>query len=68
MSKQNKNSLEILLGSRMRLKMLKYLYRNYPGGASLHSLARMIQEPALHVAKELKLFESIGLVVRSRKK
>lgn len=68
MSKINKNSLDVLFGSKLRVKVLKYLFRNYPEAFSARALARVIQESIDDVTKELNMLKSIGLVNQFKKK
>jgi hypothetical protein len=51
-----------LLGSRVRVKLLKLLYRQYPTFFVMKDLVRRIQEPAFIARRELKSLEDIGLV------
>ena len=57
--------LDNLLGSKTKVKMLKFLFRNYPVDIGLRELARRIQEPLNLVRKEIKNFEKMGLVKKS---
>ncbi len=58
--------IEGLLGSKVKAKMLKFLFRNYPVGVSARDLALHIQEPSEAVAREIRTFENIGLVKKTR--
>ena len=56
--------LDVLLGSRAKAKLLKFLFRNYPVKAGIKELSRRIQEPVEVVKKEIKELEKIKLVQR----
>jgi predicted transcriptional regulator len=58
--------LENLFGSKMRIKILKFLFRNYPNNVGVKDLARRVQEPYESVKKEMKLLEKIGLVKNTK--
>jgi len=64
MSKNNKQLpiLESLFNSRTRVKVLKFLFRNYPVTVGIRDLARRVQEPYPVVQKEIKDLEKISLV------
>ena len=66
MSKIYKNSLENLLGSKLRVKVLKYLFRNYPDAFTVRGVSRVIQEPILEVTKELTLLKTLGLIMKKK--
>jgi len=54
--------LENLLGSKLRVKVLKFLFRNYPANIGTRELARRVQEPQDMIKKEMKMLEKIGLI------
>lgn len=56
--------LENLFNSRTRIKILKFLFRNYPINIGARDLARRIQEPSEVVQKEIKDLQKIGLLKR----
>ena len=58
----SKPILENLLGSRVRVKLLKLLYRQYPTFFSLPELVKRIQEPSFIARRELKALQDIGLI------
>ena len=64
----SKNTLDNLFGSKVRVKVLKYLFRNYPGDFSISELARRVQEPLSAVTKEVKGLNDIELIVKNGKK
>jgi len=57
-----KSSLDILFNSKLRVKVLKYIFRNYPNDFSLVELARRVQEPYESIQGEIKALASLGLV------
>ncbi len=68
MSKSKTNgrySLELLFGSKARVKLLKFMFRNYLGDVSVKELADRIQESRQTVKKEVELLYSIGLLKKS---
>ena len=58
----SKNALEILFESKARLKILKYLYRNYPSGYFYDEIVKHTQENSLVIRKEVKRLMDIGLI------
>ena len=54
--------LENLFNSRTRVKVLKFLFRNYPVGVGVKDLARRIQEQINLVKKEIKELSKMGLI------
>lgn len=58
----SKPILENLLGSRVRVKLLKLLYRQYPTTFVMKELVKRIQEPAFIARRELKALQDIGLI------
>ena len=58
----SKPILDNLLGSRVRVKLLKLLYRQYPTAFPMSELVKRIQEPAFIARRELKALQDIGLV------
>lgn len=58
----SKPILDNLLGSRVRVKLLKLLYRQYPTQFTMPQFVRRIQEPAFIVRRELKALSEISLV------
>jgi predicted transcriptional regulator with HTH domain len=57
--------LETLFGSRIRIKILKFLFRNYPINFSIKELSRRVQEPIEEVNKELKSLDKVGLIKKA---
>jgi len=60
-------TLDKLFGSRIRVKLLKFLFRNYPGNFSAQELSKRIQEPSEGVKRELKALSELGLINKNRK-
>ncbi|OGN27731.1 MAG: hypothetical protein A2941_02535 [Candidatus Yanofskybacteria bacterium RIFCSPLOWO2_01_FULL_49_17] len=58
----SKPILDNLFGSKVRVKVLKFLYRNYPADFSSREISRRIQEPYGETKKELDLLKEIKLV------
>lgn len=54
--------LENLFNSRTRVKVLKFLFRNYPVNVGVNELARMVQEPLELVRREVKSLEKMKLI------
>lgn len=61
-TKQNKNALEVLFDSKLRLKLLKLLFRNSTASFTLKELAARVQEKNAVVKKEVKKLKEIGLL------
>jgi len=68
-------TLDKLFGSRVRVKLLKFLFRNHPteiltkvqessskGSFSAQELSKRIQEPIDDVKKELSLLEKLEVI------
>ncbi|OGN05123.1 MAG: hypothetical protein A3B99_00650 [Candidatus Yanofskybacteria bacterium RIFCSPHIGHO2_02_FULL_44_12b] len=58
----NPLSLDYLFGSRVRVKVLKFLFRNYPVNFGAKDLADRVSEPREAIRKEIKNLQKIGLV------
>ena len=58
--------LDNLLGSRVRVKLLKFFYRQHPTKMAMSDLVVRVQEPAFIVRRELTLLQDIGLIVKTR--
>jgi len=59
----SKPILDNLLGSRVRVKLLKLLYRQYPTPFVMSDLVKRVQEPAFIARRELNALQDIGLVI-----
>lgn len=64
----SKFSLDNLFGSKVRVKVLKFLFRNYPGNFSLSELANRVREPLPAVRKEVEMFQKMGLLKKKWKR
>ena len=62
----SKNTLDKLFGSRTRVKLLKFLFRNYPGRYKTHELSKRIQESAKETKKELEFLAVLGLINKNK--
>lgn len=60
----SKSILDNLFGSRVRVKLLKLLYRQYPTTFSMSELVMRVQEPVFIVRRELAVIEDISMVKR----
>ena len=58
----SKHSLEILFDSRTRLKILKFLFRNFPKSYTSREIVAHTQEYPADIRKELKKLQGISLV------
>ena len=58
----SKDILEILFGSKVRVKVLKFLFRNYPNDFSIPELAKRIQEQYAAIKREADLLKEIKLI------
>lgn len=55
-----------IFNSKMRIKVLKFMFRNYPAGVGPRELAKRIQEPYEPVRLEMQTLEKIGLMKKSQ--
>jgi hypothetical protein len=60
----SKNVMDNLFGSRVRVKVLKFLFRNFPDDFDIARLAKRTQEPNLIIKKEIIDLKSMGLIRR----
>ena len=60
----SKSILDNLFGSRVRVKLLKLLYRQHPSLFSMSELSMRIQEPSFIARRELTVLQDIDLVKR----
>ncbi len=58
----SKYVLDNLFGSKARVKILKFAFRNYPESFDLRILARRVQEPLAVVRREVATLRAIGLI------
>lgn len=59
-------TLDKLFGSRVRVKLLRFLFRNYPAYFGVQELSKRIQEPVDDVKKELNLLGELKVVKKNR--
>ncbi len=59
---KSKDTLDKLFGSRLRVKLLKFLFRNYPGNFSVQELSKRIQESFDETKDELRILSEVGLI------
>ncbi len=64
----SKPILDNLFGSKVRVKLLKFLYRNYPAEFSLRDMSRRIQEKPNDVKKELSALKLIRVVKMAKER
>jgi len=64
---KSSNALDNLFGSRIRVKILKYIFRNYPGDFNISELSRRIQEPSRTVKTEVDNLLKLGLLKSKNK-
>ena len=64
----SKPILDNLFGSKLRVKVLKFLYRNYPSDFSVKEISQRIQEPLLDAKKEIDLLVSLRVLKSQKKK
>ena len=57
--------LETLFNSKMRVKVLKFLFRNNPVRFGVIGLSKMLQEPPVSITKEIKVLEKMGLIKKN---
>ena len=60
----SKPILDNLFGSKIRVKILKFVFRKHPSGFTIRDVAKRVQESPLEVKKELELLQEMGLVRR----
>lgn len=62
----SKSILDNLFGSRVRVKLLKLMYREHPTALPMSDLTVRVQEPSFIVRRELLILEDIKLVRKIR--
>ncbi|MCC6934343.1 MAG: hypothetical protein IT406_01435 [Candidatus Yanofskybacteria bacterium] len=62
----SKSILDNLFGSRVRVKLLKLLYRQHPEALAMSDLVVRVQEPSFIVRRELVVLQQIGLARKVR--
>lgn len=63
---KSKNTLDKLFGSRVRVKILKFMFRNYPANFSVIEVSKRVQEPLEQTKKELAFLTQLGLVNKNK--
>ena len=63
----SKRILETLFESRARVRLLRFLFRNYPQSFTIKEMVVRLQEDRPTVKKEIARFMQIGLLIESRK-
>ncbi len=58
----SKPILDNLFGSKIRVKLLKFLYRNYPADFSVREIAQRIQESPTDTRVELEALKELTIV------
>jgi predicted transcriptional regulator len=58
----SKSSLELLFDSKVKVKVLKFLFRNMGSSFTEEELVAHVQEPGAVVRKELKKLLDVGLL------
>ena len=62
----SKDTLDNLFGSRIRVKILKFLFRNYPGDFTICELEKRIQESYRSIKKEIDELKKIHLIKKTK--
>ena len=58
----SKPILDNLFGSKVRVKLLKFMFRNYPADFGVRELAQRIQESYPATKKEVQLLKDIYVI------
>ncbi|OGN04128.1 MAG: hypothetical protein A2746_01690 [Candidatus Yanofskybacteria bacterium RIFCSPHIGHO2_01_FULL_44_22] len=61
-----KNTLNDLFGSKTRIKILKFLFRNYLSDFNAKDMAKKLQEADIAVNREIKMLVKIGLINKKK--
>ena len=64
----SKGILETLFESRARVRLLKFLFRNYPRPHTLKEITKHLQENPFLVKKEIAKLSQIGLLTKTKRK
>lgn len=62
----SKRVLETLFNSRARVRLLKFLFRNYPKPFTLNEITKHLQEKKGLVKKEIGRLWQIGLLTKAK--
>ena len=63
----SKNALEVLFESRSRLKILKFLFRNFGKNYTLGEIVNHTQEDTGAVRREIQKLIEIGLMTKNQR-
>ena len=63
----SKHSLEVLFESKTRLKILKFLFRNYDNRYTFSEIVNHTQEEPQNVRKEIAKMKDINLIHEEKK-
>ena len=63
----SKRILETLFNSRARVRLLRFLFRNYPQSFTIKEMMQRLQEDRQTLKKEVSEFIQIGLLVKAKK-
>jgi predicted transcriptional regulator with HTH domain len=58
----SKPTLDNLFGSKVRVKILKFMYRNYPADFTLREITQRVQETYDDTKKELGLLKELRII------
>jgi predicted transcriptional regulator len=58
--------LETLLGSNLKVKILKYIFRNAPASFNIREIASHVQDEPETVRREVIKLEEIGLIKKKK--
>src|SRR3990167_789351 len=62
----SKDTLDNMFGSKIRVKVLKFLFRNYPGEFSVGELSGKLQETNLALKRELEALAKFYLIKKKK--
>ncbi|HEY4484291.1 MAG TPA: hypothetical protein VI978_01040 [Candidatus Paceibacterota bacterium] len=63
----SKKVLETLFNSRARVRLLRFLFRNYPQTFTIKEISKHLSEDRDLIKKEVSKLEQIGLLVKDKK-
>lgn len=63
---KSKHTLDKLFGSRVRVKILKFMFRNYPGSFGAREIAKKIQESFDSTKRELGFLAKLRLIQKNQ--
>ncbi len=64
----SKRVLETLFNSRARVRLLRFLFRNYPQAFTVREIAKHLQEDTGVIKKEISKLQQITLLVKATAK